>query len=364
MSQSRADTLRAHFNDPNTTRRPLLTSLNGDNSWLISFPRPEAERARPSSKAYFHIVSDPWLTGYTYAGFSWILTLRTPVPAAIPSGAAVEDVVREIEAAAASADVPQAAADESSPIDAIFLNFDFGDHLDEPTLRTFDPKIPVYATPEAAAIVRRWNYFEQLTETRDFDPAAGTGWRTLHPGGGLPDWLTVFRLPGHRVLNFATAIIYSGEDGQNEALLYSPHGIRADQPALRAFLQNMKSPPPLSPPPLSPSPFSSAAVPPADASSGSNGGSNAETLHVLAILHALKDSFALGHATTLGVRGGLALARLARPRYWIRSHDAPLAYTGAMAWLVWIKDVKRSLLSGLEEEAKGGGPAAGAAESG
>ena len=359
MSQSRADTLRAHFSSPNGAPRPLLTSLNGDNSWLMSFPRPAAERARPGSKAYFHIVSDPWLTGYASAGASWVISIRTVTPAAIPSGAAVEAVISEIENTAAAASenlisAPRSINDpEPSPIDAIFLNFHYSDHLDEATLRTFHPEIPVFATAEAAAIVRRWGHFSHVTETRDLDPATapgGTGaWRSLHPRGSLPDWLTVFRLRGHHELNFATAIIYSsspssssvpssstssrggggggggGEEDhetKHEALLYSPHGIKADQPALKAFVGYL------------------------DSAGDSDGGK----VSVLVILHALKDSFAFGMATTLGVAGGLALERLTRPRYWVKSHDAPLGYAGIVAWVAWVNDVARTLRSGLDEE--------------
>jgi hypothetical protein len=309
----------------------------------MSFPRPAAERARPGSKAYFHIVSDPWLTGYASAGASWVISIRTVTPAAIPSGAAVEAVISEIENAAASENpisAPRSANEpEPSPIDAIFLNFHYSDHLDEATLRTFHPEIPVFATAEAAAIVRRWSHFSHVTETRDLDPGNGA-WRSLHPRGSLPDWLTVFRLRGHHELNFATAIIYSsptsssspapsssagssGEDHEtkHEALLYSPHGIKADQPALKAFVGYLDS-----------------------------AGDGDGRVSVLAILHALKDSFAFGMATTLGVAGGLALERLTRPRYWVKSHDAPLGYAGIVAWLAWVNDVARTLRSGLDEE--------------
>ncbi|KAK0724040.1 hypothetical protein B0H67DRAFT_549915 [Lasiosphaeris hirsuta] len=321
MSQSRGDSLRTQLASPNSKPRPLLTSLNGDNAWLISFPRPAFERARSSSKAYFHIVSDPWLTGHANAGADWIISIRAPAPAAIPSGAAVEVVIGEIEDAAASAGLISAPPTTTGPsaVDAIFLNFHYSDHLDEATLRTFHPKVPVFATAESAAIIRRWGYFSHVTETRDLKP--GAKWSSLHPGIGLPEWLTVFRLPGHHELNFATAIIYSsvpseGGGEKHEALLYSPHGIRTDQAPLKALLEDFAG----------------------------DGGS------VLAILHALKDSFAMGRATTLGVAGGLALQRVARPKYWVKSHDAPLLYGGVAAWLLWINDVARTLGSGLDEE--------------
>jgi hypothetical protein len=197
--------------------------------------------------------------------------------------------------------------------------------LDERTLRTFHADIPVFATAEAAAIIRPWNYFRHVVQTRDLDPANPT-WRDLRPDGDaqLPDWLAVFRLVGHRELNFATAIVYSSAadtdssngEQKHEVLLYSPHGIRIDQPSLQAFAQ--KSEPPV---------------------------------RVLALLHALKDSFAFGTRTTLGVGGGLALERQVQPKYWVKSHDAGLIYSGIVAWLAWVNDITRSLDDGLEEEA-------------
>lgn len=88
--------LQAHFANRNATPRPILTSLNGDNSWLISFPRPPADRIRHGSKAYFHVVSDAWLTRDISVGSSWVINLRHPTAPAIPDGSAVEALVQEI----------------------------------------------------------------------------------------------------------------------------------------------------------------------------------------------------------------------------------------------------------------------------
>jgi hypothetical protein len=313
--------------------RPILTSLNGDNSWLISFPRPAEERARPGSKAYFHVVSDPWLTGSAKLASPWIMELRTTEPAAVPSGAAVEAVIREIEDAAASAHlIPEGSSPSSPIVDAIFLNFHYPDHLDEATLRTFDPSTLVFATPECAASVRRWNYFTHLTETRDLDPATNSHWPSLHPGGGLPSWLSVFRLPGHSTLNFATAFVYSPSQKKHEVILHSPHGIKATQPPLQSLLSHLPS-----------------------SSSSSSEDDDTQAITVLAILHGLKDSFSFGVATVLGVMGGLALERAAKPKYWVKSHDAMLGYSGVIAWVAKTNDVARTMKSGLEEEREKGG---------
>lgn len=191
VSHSRAEALKAHFErGSDATPRPILTSLNGDNSWLISFPRPPAEQTRLGSKAYFHVVSDPWLVGDAATVHSWLVLIHLSAPPSIADGDAAAAVVKEIEDAAAAAGTfagtrtrdnkPKRGSEaksesesesEASPIDAIFLNFHYPDHLHEKTLRTFRPDTPVFATAEAAAIARPWGYFHHITEMRDLNPA-------------------------------------------------------------------------------------------------------------------------------------------------------------------------------------------------
>lgn len=72
---------------------------------------------------------------------------------------------------------------------------------------------------------------------------------------------------------------------------------------------------------------------------------------MLTVLH---DSFGFGSRTRLGVIGGLARERLARPKYWILTQDGKLRYCLMFMWIGYVNDVVRSLESGLEEEGKGG----------
>jgi hypothetical protein len=305
---SRRATLAKHFKGPNTVLRPILTSLNGDNSWLISLPRPTAER-QTSVKAYYHVVSDVWLSG-PFAIFSkWLVSVGLPTEPAIADINGIKAVITEIEDAAEAAGAfskPTSSTGSSKTleVDAIFVNFHYNDHMDEKTLKTFSPDVPVFAAPEAAKTVQSWKHFDRVVTTNDITPA-DTDWRKLHPGSPLPSWLNVFRLVGHRELNFATAIVISPSEEQHEVILYSPHSIRTDQPSLQTFLR---------------------ATP---------------QTSTLAMLHALQSNFGWGYRFTLGAEGGLALERLVKPKYWIRSHWAALRYEGLFLW--GVKDVLHTL---------------------
>lgn len=286
--------------------RPILTLLNGDQSWLFSFPRPHSS-GHDGKKKYFHIVTDPWLHGNLSMISPWLIGIESIIPAAAADGAAVMAIIREIEEAAiADTNYAHSLADDHAAVDAIFVHHDLLDHYHPPSLLAFPASVPVFAVPEAAPQIHKLGFFDTVVTTNDFDPVNSAsreaGWQACHPGAPLPPWLSVFRLQGHTSLNFATAIVWS-HDGQDELLLNSPHGIRVDQPSLRALLEKKEQG------------LSGVARPPPVP---------------LAMLAALKNSFAFGMALTLGFAGSLALEELMRPRYWIRSGDAPLKYRGVV----------------------------------
>ncbi|KAL6702454.1 hypothetical protein ACN47E_001845 [Coniothyrium glycines] len=321
LSTTSTATLQAHFQQSPGDPRPILTSLNNDNSWLISFPRPVEER-QTTGKAYYHLVHDPWLNGPVSAYANWILFFTLSSPAKITTGAAVEDIVRAIEALAAAAHLvsPQNTTHTAttSPIDAISINLHYPDHMHKPTLLTFAPSIPVLATPEAATLIRSWNHFTSITQTKDLDPASFTGdWTTLHPGAPLPPWLTRFRTSGHHELNFVNTLLWSPAPGVHEAILHSPHGMYTAQPSLQCLLH-----------------------------------ASQPRFRTLALLHGLKENWGFGIKNTFGVATGLELQRQSGAKYWIRSHDDALRYTGVVGYFV--KDVFRTLEWGVSMEAKDG----------
>lgn len=307
--------------------RPVLTLLNGDQSWLLSFPRPPT--SEEDSKKYFHVVTDPWLHGNLFVLSPWFLGIDSTIPAAAADGAAIEAIIREIEeAATANASDKHPLPEPHSTVDAIFVHHDLLDHCHPPSLLTFPASVPVFAVPSADSQIRKLGHFDTVVATHDFDPAAAAsseaGWQVFHPGAPLPPWLSVFRLRGHAGLNFATAVVWS-HDGEHELLLNSPHGIRVDQPSVQALFEKEDQE------------GSSSLRPP---------------LVSLAMLAPLKDSFAFGIATTLGLAGSLVLEELMRPRYWVRSHDAPLKYRGVVMLTTY--DVSHELEDGAVGVEAGG----------
>ncbi|KAH9896151.1 hypothetical protein F4778DRAFT_745307 [Xylariomycetidae sp. FL2044] len=316
MASPRAETLRRHFETSPGRMRPILTLLNGDNSWLMSFPFPAAERAK-TGKAYYHVVSDPWLEGPAVTLHSWFAWIALRTAPAIGNAAAVEALVKEIEDAAAAAGVLEqrhrSQGHAGSPVDAIFVSIKITDHMHEPTLRTFNPTIPVFASPDSAPTINSWKHFDTVVVQQDMKPGSGL-WQDLHPGTLLPTWLTVFRLEGHFALNFASAIVWTdGSTGKHEAILSSPHGIYVDQPTVQTFLGQADPP-----------------------------------IYNLAVMGALKDSFTFGIRMTLGVAGCLALVRASKPKYWIHTAHGDLHYWGL--FLQAVRDVVRSVASGLADE--------------
>lgn len=320
MLSPRVDNLKASMAKQSRPLRPILTSINGDATWLISFPRPI--RDEQSQKQYYHVLTDPWLKGDTSLLSSWFIHIARCIPTAAGDGAGVDGIVRDIETAA-SKEQSLATSFGDVLLDAIFLNFHYLDHMHQPTLLTFDRKIPVFATKEAYPTVSSWGHFERVVLQQDFEPDMDGGWQSAHPGSPMPEWLTVFRLKGDRELNFATVAVWSHEDGagvKHEALLMSPHGIKVEQANLQYLFGKTCEPP----------------------------------VSSLAMLVALKDSFSLGVRTTLGMPGSLAMERFIKPKYWVRMHDGQLAYGGVLMWLVWTNDVVRTLDDGLKEEAAAG----------
>lgn len=364
------ENLRSYFGShPEQSLRPILTSLNGDGSWLMSFPLPSAElrqENRASKKRFYHVAVDPWLRGPATMVSPWLVFIERTEPAAVSDGAGVEAVVREIEelAAAARGEVfdQDAEAQPRPPlVDAIFIKLHLLDHLHRPTLETFDRRIPVFATAQAAPTIRGWGHFDTVVETRDYkrynggeklDNSASTAagvstadhgshWKTFHPGRPLPEWLSVFRLTTDWEVELATALVWSHESHQEggsgseqlEFIINTPHGVDVNTESVAAF-------------------FDDNVGKNSSTAGGAGQPERPDSMQCLAILAGLKDSYASGIRQTVGVERSLQLERKAEPRYWVKSHDLPVRYGGAVMRIRMTKEVIRTLEYGLEEETK------------
>jgi hypothetical protein len=332
-SEARRKALAAHFATPARALRPIFTSLNGDNSWLMSFPRPEAER-QSSGRAYFHILFEPWLEGDTTLYRWWFMVIRMASAAAVPTLDAVVGLIHQIELAAAPAagldlgdakTVPAVAPTGTRGrgfVDLVLVGLELLDHLHEPTLRLLDPSIPALASSATIKPMRALNHFDAVGEMPDGSEAMAS-WRD--PGlasAALPPWLRAIRLPGNSFLNYVLALAWTHRDrGRHdevhEVVLQTPHGLLASA-ALQAFLD--ASPP----------------------------------TRKLALLHPLKESFTAGSMTVYGAEGGLRLFRqMGGAPYWLSTHNSDLAYSGVLPWLLWVHDTPRTLQYALDREAEG-----------
>ncbi|CAI4217811.1 unnamed protein product [Parascedosporium putredinis] len=285
--------------------RPILTQLNGDNSWLV----------------FYHVVLDPWLAGPTTLLGAWVIHIDRPEPAAISTAEKIEELIRDIERSAAGS----LASDSTPLLDAIMIGHTNSDHLHENTLRMFDPATPVIASKKASAKIQAFGHFDAIHTLHIF-PATATSWNVpeLHPGGPIPRWFTPLYVEGLAELNYSLAITWThaaqpGPESPvvHETILQSPHGIQLSAGSLNAFLSAEPARKPL------------------------------------AMLHALKESYTLGFQSTRGVLGGLELWRkTGGVGYWLPTHESKLIYSGVMMRLLMVNDVYRSLDWALEEEAK------------
>ncbi|KKY38986.1 hypothetical protein UCDDA912_g01018 [Diaporthe ampelina] len=205
----------------------------------------------------------------------WLVFIERTEPASVSDGAGVDMLVREIEQSAAAAQGEARAGDGGAQLqppllDAIFIRLHILDHLHRPTLETFDKRIPVFATAQAAPTIRAWGIFDTVVETRDYK-------RTFFEDN-----------VGH-------------ED---------------------------------------------------HAAGGAGPPERLDKMECLALFAGFKDNYSFGMRTTVGVERSLQLERKLEPRYWVRSHDSPLRYSGAVMRLRMTTDVIRTLEYGLEEERK------------
>ncbi|KAK1982278.1 hypothetical protein LZ30DRAFT_717899 [Colletotrichum cereale] len=281
--------------------RPILTLVNGDNTWLVSVPRP----AGTKGKAFYHILVDPWLRGYAELYSRWLIRLQLRERPALDSIDAVEDWIQQIETACGTRD-----GGHGRWLDAVLVTHPNLDHLHEPTLRTVDPSTRVLAVEDAARIISAMGHFENITVVPDF--VRGEKWPATPE---MPESLAIFRLQseGDKYTNLCHAVIIGipTEDGRVEAIMYTPHGVEPET------VEAAKKANP-------------------DAS-------------FLAMLHPLNKCGSMG-VISRGVAEGLRIERENSVRHWVNTHDDNIEYSGILSYVMQYG--RSTLEQGLEQEAR------------
>jgi hypothetical protein len=328
-------TLRDSITTSLSTRRPLLTHLNADTTWLLSIPYPPTHPSE-NGRIYYHILIDPWLKGgqsdvARFFSTQWHKeesaaqtiqdvenivegiedVARGDQPAAQEGNVIVVDTGSEEDSILAKAAVKEVEAKSKSTIDVVLVSHEFTDHMHQATLLELSPSVPVLATQKAASIIRSWKHFDFVAEIPRF-----TGdWRASSQAP-LPEWVGVSRVAyaGNDLLYYHSALMItfplSGMNGEAEAVIYTPHGISTSDLA----------------------PVATAAKP---------------KIHTLALLHGLQD-ISLGAQLNMGAHNGLKVQRLLQSKYWVGTHDEVKKGGGIVSWFLERKAV--SLKEAMERE--------------
>lgn len=277
-------------------RRPILTHVNADTTWLLQLPRASDEKFG-NGRGHFNILIDPWLTGPQSDVAAWFSTQWHIIPSSVQSIAELEERLRDVEELTREIMPSKKKSAKKLPtgsyIDAVAVCHEFTDHCHEATLREIDPCVPVFANDLAAQLIRGWNHFDNVYETPIFGPGT-LDWRDTSTAP-LPEWIGISRIQSpNNALYYHSAILITvkpvsppsslpSKADAAEAIIYSPHGVAA------ADLENLtKADPPI---------------------------------RTLALLHGLHDVSLPRFQLNLGAHNGVQAHRATKPKYWLASHD-------------------------------------------
>ena len=297
-------------------RRPVLTHLNADTTWLLQLPYPR-DAAPSKQRSHFNILIDPWLKGPQVDVGSWLSKQWHSTKSSIWTIKELNESLKEVENLVREqmnlVTKPKRELHEEilveSFIDTVIISHEFTDHCHKDTLLEIHPDTPVFATKVAANSIRSWGHFRLVQEVPLFSEGSLDWTKTsLSP---LPRWLGVSRIvaTGINILYFHSAILVAFNLRHNicmnneadrdipEAIIYTPHGIHAQH------LQRLSSPKP--------------------------------QFHTLALLHGLHD-ITISNLTklNLGAYNGLQAVRACKAKYWVSTHDEVKEARGLIASLL------------------------------
>ncbi|KAL8690710.1 MAG: hypothetical protein Q9218_003908 [Villophora microphyllina] len=278
--------------------RPLLTHLNADTSWVLSLPYPEGA-SRPPGRYLYNILIDPWLQGPQSDLAAWFSQQWHVVDSSVQTIAELTSSLRDAEKLARSSNSVSSeqgdalACDEHesqslSYIDVVVVSHEFTDHCNFETLKQIPPSTPVFATKRAAQLIHSWRHFDKVQAIACLS-RLNHDWRNAS-SEDLPAWLGITRITTNKdALYFHSAILITfqigakSEDPPTEGIVYTPHGINADD------LKTLK----LASPPIS----------------------------VLALLHGLHDIRISIKRLNLGAHNAVRAQRISGSKYWVSTHD-------------------------------------------
>lgn len=323
ISSQLHETLRQSITAALSTRRPLLTRLNADTSWLLSIPYPVSFPTL-RAKQYYHILIDPWLQGPQSDVAAFFSQQWHAESSKVQTIAELEDVIQGIGNVAAgdgcdssinirgegAAVVEAEEQEDVSHIDAVVISHEFTDHMHQDTLLEIHPSVPVFASSKAASIITSWKHFESVSGIHRF-----TGDWQSSPSESLPEWIGISRVAyaGSDLLYYHAAIMicFTGSDEEvAEAVIYTPHGIS----------------------PTDLAPVASASPP----------------VKTLALLHGLQDISLTRAQLNMGAHNGLKAQRLLGAKYWIGTHDEVKKGGGIVSWFLDRKAI--TLDEAIEQE--------------
>ena len=327
------DPLDKSFATALQTRRPILTHLNADTSWLLQLPCPQDQRIR-TGRSRYNIVIDPWFQGPQVDFAAWFSKQWHAIRSRTQTFQELEGKLTTSERISAPQDTGDEGQEYSAPsessgnsmIDAIIISHEYTDHCHRETLLQLNPATPIFATTKAAALIKSWKHFMTVSEIPIFAPRDQD--REMCAVKSLPGWLGLSRFVSrsdsgylHAAIlltfkldhNKNDATVDSDESGESlvEGLVYTPHGIRVKD------LHQIHS--------MNPS------------------------ITVLALLHGLHEvSLSRFQELNLGAHNGLKAHRICKAKYWVSTHDEVKKGTGLVALLLRRKAVP--LHEAIEQE--------------
>ncbi|KAI4255339.1 MAG: hypothetical protein LQ352_002625 [Teloschistes flavicans] len=280
-------------------RRPLLTHLNADTSWVLSLLYPEGS-SRPAGRYLYNVLIDPWLQGPQSDLAAWFSQQWHVVDSSVQTIADLTSCLRDAESFAGRSRPVSSEQSDAFPgpklgnqslsyIDVVVISHEFTDHCNFETLKQIQPETPVFATKKAMQLILSWRLFDKVHPISCLSNS-NHDWRNNTSSDDLPPWLGIARITTNRdALYFHSAILITfrmepeSEEQRIEGIVYTPHGINAD---------NLKVLKQASPP-----------------------------ISVLALLHGLHDIRLSVKRLNLGAHNALRAQRISGSKYWVSTHD-------------------------------------------